>query len=151
MQQTPKMHITITTFIPGMTPKAIYDQFGEPLFRALTPPFPRVTLKRFDGCGLHDETHVDMHFFGTHHWESVNTEFSETPEQVLFVDEGRVLPFGMKRWRHCHRIKAVEGGSQISDEIEFGFGNFFLDAFWRVPFYFQFAARPRKYRAFFKA
>jgi len=143
------LRLTIVSFVPARKPAEIFARFDEALFRALAPPFPRMEVLRFDGCRLHEETHVDLFFFGRRHWESVNTEFFGSEREIFFVDEGRVLPFGMKRWRHTHRVTSVAGGSQIRDEIEYDFGNWLLNALWWLPFYLQFGTRPAKYKRYF--
>ncbi|TND10529.1 MAG: hypothetical protein FD123_171 [Bacteroidetes bacterium] len=144
------MRFTIKTFIPGKSPQEVFAHFGEPLFRVLSPGFPRITIIRFDGCRLNDETHIDMQFFGKRRWVSVNTAFSEKEQEIYFIDEGKTLPLGLKRWKHCHRVVAAPGGSIIRDEVEFDYGNFVLNVFWKIPLWIPFAMRPVKYRRFFE-
>jgi ligand-binding SRPBCC domain-containing protein len=140
--------ITIRSRVNG-SPVSVYARFNRDLFMALAGTFPKVTLRRFDGCGLNDETHVCLHFFGKHEWVSRNTAFFESPEEIYFVDEGFTLPFGLKSWKHRHRITGNETGSIIHDEITYDFGNAFLNVLWWLPFYMQFAIRPRIYRKYF--
>lgn len=144
------MRFTVRTFIPGKTPQQIFAHFGEPLFRALSPAFPKISVVRFDGCRLNDETHIDMHFFGKRRWISVNTDFSEKESEIYFIDRGRQLPLGLKSWTHCHRVTAAPGGSFISDEVEYDYGNLFLNLIWRLPLWIPFAMRPVKYRRFYE-
>lgn len=143
------MKITIHSPLEG-SPVSVFSRFNRDLFLALAGAFPKVTLQRFDGCRLNDETHVCIHFFGKREWLSRNTDFFESPEEIYFVDEGLKIPFGMKRWKHTHRITGNEQQSIIHDEIEYDFGNRLLNVLWWLPFYMQFAARPRKYRRYFK-
>ena len=142
------MKIYIRSRVKG-SPVSVFARFNKDLFLALASAFPKMTLTRFDGCGLYDETHLFLHFLGKREWISKNTAFFESPEEIYFIDEGIKMPFGMKKWKHIHRITGNENGSIIHDEIEYDYNNVFLNLLWWFPFYMQFSARPRKYRKYF--
>jgi len=113
------MRIELTTRVDAPY-EAVVAGFDRSLFLALNPPFPRVTLERFDGCRTGDEVHLRMHFgVFQQRWESVITDHGEDSGGSYFVDEGHVLPFFLKRWRHYHGIERVENGTLLRDRIDF--------------------------------
>ncbi|MBT7191440.1 MAG: SRPBCC family protein [Anaerolineae bacterium] len=60
------------------------------------------------------------------------TEIAQVKEGSYFVDEQRIGPYSL--WYHEHRFEAVEGGTQITDQVSyvmpFGFLGDIVHALW---------------------
>jgi ligand-binding SRPBCC domain-containing protein len=141
------MQIRITTEIRN-TVKNIYKGFDKHLFMELAPPFPITTLKRFDGCKKGDVVHIDLSFIVyKERWISIITENVQNDDEVYFIDEGRMLPFFLKYWRHKHIIqKKDDSNSLIIDEIEFKGANKLTEILLYPGIYLQFLYRKPIYR-----
>jgi ligand-binding SRPBCC domain-containing protein len=125
----------------------VKERFTADLLLRLSPPFPRVTLKRFDGCKKDDQVILEINLiFLKVTWSSLIIEDSVTSEEWYFVDEGDKMPFGLQYWQHKHRVKKISDDScEIIDEISFDTQNVFLNyllfpflwgmIFYRKPFY----------------
>lgn len=125
----------------------VYKGFDESLFRALTPPIPKVNLIRFGGTQVGKKTHLVLNFvFFKDEWISIVTEEGETEEQIFFIDEGKKLPFFLRYWHHEHRLlKTPENKTVIQDIILFKtptwltdilfYPALFLQFVWRIPIY----------------
>lgn len=46
------------------------------------------------------------------------TEITTVKEHVYFIDEQRVGPYGM--WHHQHHFKAIPGGVEMTDIVDYG-------------------------------
>jgi ligand-binding SRPBCC domain-containing protein len=105
----------------------VFAGFTKELFIQLAPPFPRLTLERFDGCRTGDIIHLRIHLplLPAQHWVGMIVEHGEIRnhpdfrDEYFFVDEATTLPFFLKSWRHTHRAVSAECGSVIIDAIEF--------------------------------
>lgn len=136
----------ITTPIQASVP-SVKILFTEELLLKLSPPFPQVTLIRFDGCKKDDQVILQINLLLTQLiWSSLITAENQTEEEWYFIDEGVEMPFGLKYWRHKHRVKKIDQQScEIIDEISFDTRNAFLNyllfpflwgmIFYRKPFY----------------
>ena len=94
--------------------------FDESLFKQLSPPFPSVKVVRFDGCKKGDTVALELNFlFFKQKWTSLITEDQTSDLEFAFVDEGTVLPFFLKKWKHRHRVISTGIGSIIRDEISY--------------------------------
>lgn len=125
--------------------------FTRELFLYLSPPGVKVNLRRFDGCSPGNEVHLEIQSpIMKQQWVSLITAENESASEWSFVDEGKVLPFPLKRWRHHHRVISLgDGTSKIVDDISFecvpGLGPFVYPFLWLV-----FSVRPGRYRKFFQ-
>lgn len=147
------MGLRIRISTPVAAPVAqVAAGFDETLFRALAPPFPRLRVERFDGSHPADEVHLVLDFLlFRQRWVSVITERRETAEEIVFVDEGRMLPFFLKSWTHRHGMQRLPQGSCIVDDILFDTPSW-LPAWLLWPaMWAQFAARGPVYRRLFGA
>jgi ligand-binding SRPBCC domain-containing protein len=129
----------------------VWEGFGAKLFEALSPPFPKVRLLRFEGSQKGNWVEIELHFILFKSiWLSEITEQKHLDGEIYFIDEGRKLPFPLRRWKHRHSLVAEpKGGTWIVDEIEYHSFSPLLDALLYVPFYLQFAYRKPIYRRFF--
>ncbi len=143
------MRIDVTTEVPGPV-EEVFQGFDRALFLKLNPPFPLVRLLRFDGCETGDEVHLALNFIlFRQRWESVITDAGQDAAGRYFVDEGRMLPWPLKTWRHHHGLERSGSGTRIRDRIDFSTGNRFLDRLMYPALYLQFLYRKPVYRSFF--
>lgn len=126
--------------------QTVKSSFNRELFEYLAPPFPPATVERFDGCKKGDEVHLKM-VVGT--WVSVITEDQEIPGAWWFVDEGKVLPWPLKFWRHVHLVEQTPEGSLIIDDIEVRTSSKLLDKMIYPVLWKIFSLRPERYQSFF--
>jgi ligand-binding SRPBCC domain-containing protein len=125
----------------------VKELFTADLLLRLSPPFPRVSLQRFDGCKKDDNVILEINLVFTKvTWSSLITEDKLTADEWFFIDEGVKMPFGLNYWQHKHRVKKInEESCEIIDEISFDTRNEFLNyllfpflwgmVFYRKPFY----------------
>lgn len=129
----------------------VKEGFNEQLFTRLNPPFPKVELRRFDGCEKGDLVSMQLHFLLFRQtWESLITADDTTDTYFFFQDEGRQLPFFLKKWKHRHWVKKIDAhASEIVDDVYFSTGNIFTDVFMYPALKAQFLYRQPIYRKFF--
>jgi len=83
-------------------------------------------------------------------WESLITADRSTEAEFTFVDEGVRLPFFLKSWRHEHNNSSTSnGGTRITDAIEFTTPTILTDFLFYPILYFQFLYRKPIYRKVF--
>ncbi len=131
------------------SPEVMWQSHTQELFLALKPPLVPLKLLRFDGCKTGDEVHLQV---SGQLWVSVITEAFKTPQECRFVDEGKVLPFPLRYWRHAHIMRQEESGPVMIDAIEFSSGRRWLDFIlwpllwpsfkWRHPIYRRLWGKP---------
>lgn len=145
------MKIHFCTKLEGALP-ALKDGFQKDLFLKLTPPWANIQLLRFDGCKKGDEIHLRIKvLWGRQSWVSLVTEEEKKEDSWMFVDEGKVLPWPLKRWRHVHSINALSNSSaEIVDNISFDCHWPWLGPLVYPVLWATFAIRPARYRAYFK-
>ena len=107
----------------------VKELFTANLLMRLSPPFPRVTLQRFDGCKKDDNVILEINLVFTKvTWSSLITEDKLTADEWFFIDQGVKMPFGLNYWQHKHRVKKInEESCEIIDEISFDTRNEFLN------------------------
>lgn len=130
----------------------IRDRFNKELFLYLSPPLIPFDLKRFDGCKKGDEIHIDLGINGlTQKWVSLITFEETNAAGWSFIDEGKVLPFPLKYWKHHHRVdKISEQKSLIVDDITFECSPGFLSPMIKPLLWTVFSIRPGRYKKFFE-
>jgi ligand-binding SRPBCC domain-containing protein len=139
--QTDLQHISINQVVSG---------FDINLFKALTPPLVGLKVDRFDGCKVGDEVHLRVGFlYPIQKWVSLITYSNQTNDTFDFVDEGRVLPFPLKYWRHHHIVGKNKKGIFIVDSIEYKTYFKPLDLLLYPLFFMQFYYRKGAYRKYF--
>jgi len=140
------MRIKISTQV-NQSPKQVLAGFDLDLFNALKPPLMPLKVLRFDGCETGDEVHLDVGFGMK--WFAKIVDHGEEDGSYFFVDEGFVLPFPLKSWRHRHGIAKSESGSMVIDDIEFTSGFVLLDVLLYPFLYTQFFWRKHIYTSCF--
>ncbi len=129
----------------------VWNQFDEKLLLQLSPPFPPVKILSF-GQQIGEKVTLELNFFIVQlRWVSQITESFQADTESYFVDEGTVLPFFLKYWKHKHRIvKNEPSGSIIIDEIEFRTPTVLTDYIFYPILYLQFLYRKPIYQKIFK-
>jgi ligand-binding SRPBCC domain-containing protein len=144
------MKLKISTEVGQSLPQVIAG-FNEELFQKLSPPFPRVILKRFDGSLKGDIVSLELDFFVFKQmWTSEITSSISTPQKFEFVDKGIELPFFLKSWQHRHTILLDKGIVSIVDDIDFSSSFRFFDYLLYPVMYLQFFLRKPIYKKVFK-
>jgi ligand-binding SRPBCC domain-containing protein len=131
----------------------VFHNFNQELFLALAPPFPKLTLLRFDGSQPGDQVAIELNFLLFRQtWTSLITESKITGQAAYFIDEGQQLPWPLKYWQHQHLVKnQPSGGAIIGDLIQYRTGLWLLDLLLYPMLLAQFKYRQPVYRQFFKA
>ena len=145
------MHVILRTAV-AQAPAQVMAGFTRELFVALAPPFPKLTVRRFDGCRTGDRVEIELDTLVKRlPWTSVIVDDGQLPDGTLFfVDEGQVLPPPLRFWRHRHLIEpGPRGGSVIVDDLEYRSGSRALDALLYPAMWAQFAWRRPIYRRWF--
>lgn len=144
------MRLTIKTSV-NQSAKEVWDGFTKDLFLALSPPFPKVRLLRFDGSTKGDMVGLELDFvFFKQKWISHITENGEDDKEIYFIDQGQELPFFLKQWSHHHRILKQDKGAIIVDDIKFSTGSILGDLLLWPGMFFQFLYRKPIYKKFFR-
>lgn len=148
--KTHLMQLHLKTAV-GQHYKTVFDAFDEKLFQKLAPPYPRVTLLRFDGSKPGDIVEIEMQTgLKTFRWTSLIVALSITEKEAYFIDEGQILPPPLKQWRHKHLVEATGTGAVIHDIITYSTGNKLLDLFLYPFMLAQFSYRKPIYKKVFK-
>ncbi|MBO3698727.1 hypothetical protein [Roseivirga sp. E12] len=144
------MNVKVTTKVNQALP-LVKAGFNEELFLKLNPPFPSVSLLRFDGCGSGDIVELLLDFkLAKQKWVSEITYDNETPERFEFIDEGIVLPFPFSYWKHHHILIGNAEGCEIVDSIEYKAKNKLITILLYPLLLLQFVYRKPVYRRVFK-
>lgn len=107
----------------------IHQKFDRNLFEKLSPPLMTVKVERFDGCLKDHEVHLLIQsLFVRNKWISKITT-SELNEKVFyFIDEGIEIPPPLKKWKHIHRVEAIDSSNcYVIDDITYSSGSNLLD------------------------
>jgi len=116
--------------------------FNLSLFKALNPPWMPTKVVRFDGCSPGDVVRLKLGLWPLQlDWVSQITEEKYDAEAWYFVDEGVVLPFFLKKWRHLHRVESMDGQCRVIDQIELQFKTVFWSRLLMPMMRYQFAYR----------
>ena len=145
------MHVILRTAV-AQPPAQVLAGFTRELFLALAPPFPKLRLRRFDGCRTGDVVEIELDTLVKKlSWTSLITADGVQPDGThYFVDEGQVLPPPLRSWRHRHLIEpGADGGSVIVDNLEYRTASRVLDALLYPAMWAQFAWRKPIYRRWF--
>lgn len=143
------MRIIINTNVEAPLDK-VKEGFTEELFVQLNPPFPPVKVSRFDGCETGHLVSLELNFIVFKQlWVSDIIEDKQEGDKWYFIDQGRKLPFFLKRWKHHHEVRKSSIGSVITDDIQFSTGTILTDILFYPLLYFQFLYRKPIYRKIF--
>lgn len=140
------MRIEIGTQVE-QSAKEVWNGFTKELFEALSPPFPKAKLLRYDGNKTGDIVAIELNFLlFKNKWVSLISDHQQIEDGFFFIDEGKELPFFLSEWKHKHIIAKAGKNAKIIDQIDFKspFG-------WLIyPFiYLQFQQRKPLYKKIF--
>jgi ligand-binding SRPBCC domain-containing protein len=127
--------------------------FSRPLLEYLSPAFPRIEIKKYEGESLGNKIEIEMNlilFSLPFHVQIVEVEEIKS-NQYFFVDEGRKLPPFLKYWRHRHELIRDESrGTRIIDHLWAETNPYFPEWLLRKVLESQFGKRGPLYRKFFE-
>lgn len=139
------MNITLTSNV-NLDHKSVFNGFDSKLFTYLLPP--GTELIQFGGSDKGDVVHLKLPLAGE--WVSLITENQESEKGYYFIDEGKKLPFPLKKWKHRHTIEAYNGGTRIIDDMTFSSGSYLFDLVLYPVLYLSFYPRTWQYKNYFK-
>ncbi len=130
---------------------AVFNAFDEQLFRKLSPPYPRLKLRRFDGSAPGDVVEVELQTgIKSFRWTSLITEREVTETEAYFIDQGQELPPPLRYWQHKHLITKNGSGAIIHDIITYSTGIKLLDLLLYPLMKLQFGMRRPVYQKVFR-
>lgn len=143
------MRIVIKTKVNGNY-KDVMDGFDITLFEALKPKFGRMEIVQFTGSSKGDVVHIRFLSPLKADWISDITEDGTDDNRAYFTDVGRVLPPGLKKWKHLHEVKRIsESESFIIDDINYRGLNPLLTVLLYPFLWWTFYSRKAKYHRYF--
>lgn len=111
---------------------------------------PGAKLIEFGGSKAGDVVHLKFGFPFFTEWISEITEDHHTEGTSYFIDEGRKLPFGLKRWHHKHIVhRSGDKNSIIEDNMQFSSGWLFFDLLLYPLLFLAFLPRVVQYKNYF--
>ncbi|RZK16632.1 MAG: hypothetical protein EOO56_19535 [Hymenobacter sp.] len=146
------MHLLLR-FSVAQPPARVVAGFTRQLFEALAPPFPKLHVRRFDGCRTGDTVNIELRAGPKRwQWDSLITDDGVLPDGTnYFVDEGQRVPAPLRQWRHRHLITpSPSGGSVIVEDITYSTGRRWLDVVIYPAMWAQFRLRGPVYQRWFK-
>ena len=146
------MRVILRTAV-AQPPAQVMAGFTRELFLALAPPFPKMKLRRFDGCRAGDQVEIELDTVVKKlPWTSLITDDGVLPNGThFFVDEGQILPPPLRYWQHRHLMEpGPKGGCLIVDNLEYRTASKLLDILIYPAMWAQFAWRRPIYRRWFR-
>ena len=140
------MNITLRSKVNGEL-TAIYNRFDDKLFRHLLPPGAQ--LIEFGGSKKGDIVHLKLPIAGE--WVSKITENGASEDTCYFIDEGRKLPFPLKKWEHKHILHRKGNSTIIEDNMNFSTGNSLTDILFYPILFLSFLPRLWQYNSYFQS
>jgi len=128
----------------------IMERFDLNLFEALKPIGAKMEVEQFTGSKKGDV--VELKFLSPikARWRSKITAHGSDEEKAYFIDEGEILPFPLKHWKHSHIVEKIDKeNSLIIDDITFSSGLKLLDFIIYLPLFLSFYPRKKAYRKYF--
>lgn len=116
------MNITLRSKVIGDL-EVITNRFDADLLRYLLPPGAQ--LIEFGGSKKGDIVHLKLPLGGE--WISEITEHKVLENMSSFIDEGRKLPFPLKKWKHKHILHRSGKNTIIEDNMTFSTGCIITD------------------------
>lgn len=143
-----KIHLETTVNRPF---QQVAGDFDQQLFQFLLPPKAVASLVRYDGSKPGDIVHLRFRLPFPSDWISEIISLNESPLQMEFVDVGKKLPFGLKRWRHQHLVTKIdEENTRITDDMSFSTCCKLLDWLAYPILFLAFYPRKKQYKLYFE-
>ena len=138
------MNITLQSKVIGDLTD-VYNRFDHNLFSYLLPPGAQ--LIAFGGSSKGDIVHLKLPIAGE--WISEITENGMSADNCYFIDEGRKLPFPLKKWKHKHILSRAGDGTIIEDNMTFSTGSIIGDLMFYPVLLLSFLPRIWQYKSYF--
>ena len=138
------MNITLRSKVNGDL-TTVYNRFDANLFKHLLPP--GAELIEFGGSKKGDIVHLKLPLAGE--WVSEITEDGASEDMCYFIDEGRTLPFPLKKWKHKHILHREGNSTIIEDNMTFSTGNIIVDIIFYPILFLSFLPRSWQYKSYF--
>ena len=127
----------------------VMEQFDLQLFEALRPPVG-MTIREFTGSKKGDRVILDFRLPAKFRWQSDIVEDGHDDERAWFIDEGFILPWPLKSWRHKHIVEKIDSeSSTIIDHISYECSNAILTSALKPLLYGAFYPRKKIYKQYF--
>ena len=139
------MNITLKSKVEGKLTE-IHHRFDADLFRYLLPPGAQ--LIEFGGSKTGNIVHLKLPLAGE--WISEITEDGKTNDSAYFIDEGRTLPFPLKKWKHKHILYRSGIHTILEDNMSFSTGTIITDILFYPILLVAFLPRVWQYKSYFK-
>ena len=123
----------------------VYDRFDQDLFAYLLPTGAQ--LIEYGGSKKGNIVHLKLPIAGE--WISEITEDGNATDTRYFIDEGRKLPFPLKKWRHKHSLYRAGNSTIIEDDMTFSTGNIIADMLVYPGLLLAFLPRVWQYKSYF--
>lgn len=123
----------------------VYERFDQHLFRYLLPPGAK--LLAYGGSTKGDIVHLKLPLAGE--WVSEITENGTSVDMYYFIDEGRKLPFPLKKWKHKHVLRRSGNGTIVEDHMRFSTGTILTDILVYPALFLAFLPRVWQYKIYF--
>jgi ligand-binding SRPBCC domain-containing protein len=126
---------------------AVNNRFDADLFRYLLPPGAQ--LIEFGGSKKGDIVHLKLPLAGE--WVSEITENGVSEDKCYFIDEGRKLPFPLKKWKHKHILHRSGKNTIIEDNMTFSTGSIITNMLFYPVLLAAFLPRIWQYKSYFNS
>ncbi len=138
----------ITTIVQPF--KIVYQGFNKQLFLYLLPPFV-ARLNKYEGQNPGDIVDIKFTIPIIGNWTVIIKESWLSHREYGFVDRGLRVPFGIRYWKHIHRVVARDASSCfIVDDIEFESPSRIWDRLMYIPLFLMFYPRKFQYKKYFR-
>lgn len=143
------MRFVLRTQVDGHY-KEVMNRFDLDLFEALKPKGAKMEIVQFTGSETGDTVELRFLFPLKARWLSKITDHGSDDNQAYFIDEGAVLPFPLRDWKHKHIVeKHSDTQSIIIDDISFSSGYKLIDLLIYLPLLLSFYPRKGVYKKYF--
>lgn len=131
--------------------KQLMQRFDLQLFKYLLPPLVGTEILEFTGSETGDRVHIRFTAPLNIDWISNITEHGSDDKHSFFVDEGEVLPPGLKKWKHRHLIERIsDQESVIVDDIYYEGTSYLMGLLLYPAMYVTFFMRKFQYSKYFR-
>lgn len=143
-----RIRLITTVFKPF---EEAYKKFNRKLFEHMLPPLNLARLVRYEGQNPGDIVEIAFRIPFISNWTVIIKESWLSHREYGFVDRGLKVPFGIKYWKHTHRVVARDAASVfIIDDIEYETSWRWLDYFLYLPMWAMFWPRKFQYRSYYR-
>lgn len=128
----------------------VRKNFNRHLLEQLNPPGTALTIHRFDGIFAGASMHFTVTAMGiSSPWEGIITQVHEGNSCWAFIDQGKLLPPGLRSWQHLHVLLRQNDSTIVYDRVEFSGKNRFFTAVWRLGVWMMLRIRKPRYKQYF--